>query len=137
MAEFEAQDWEPLIPVNCSNARGRIGDDYSGSAWIEGARWSHLDHLEDRARTLGPRWVALWQRLYGHAMAASQQALSGLIDRSQGYNHALINERVPTRLGDGSVDVEVEGNFVAPSTGKQIFAAVRAQFTEVLRAKSF
>jgi hypothetical protein len=42
---------------------------------------THLGHLEDRALTLGQRWIELWQRLYGHAMAASQQALSGLIDR--------------------------------------------------------
>jgi hypothetical protein len=62
---------------------------------------THADHLEDRAVALGQRWVELWQRLYGHAMAAGQQALSGLVDRSQGYHQALVNERVPTRLGDG------------------------------------
>ena len=90
---------------------------------------THLDHLEDRARKLGPRWVELWQRLYGHAMAASQQALSGLIDRSQGYNQALVNERVPTRLGDGSVDVEVEGKLLSPLTGVQIEAlSIRANW---------
>jgi CRISPR-associated endonuclease/helicase Cas3 len=90
---------------------------------------THLEHLEGRARTLGPRWVALWQGLYGQAMAASQQALSGLIDRSQGYNQALVDERVPTRLGDGSVDVEVEGNLVSPFTGKQIEAlSIRANW---------
>jgi hypothetical protein len=40
-------------------------------------------------------------------MAAGQQALAGLVDRSLGYDQALVNEWVPTRLGDGSVDVEV------------------------------
>jgi hypothetical protein len=40
----------------------------------------------------------------------SARALSGLIDQSQGYDQALVNERVLTRLGDGSVDVEVEGS---------------------------
>jgi CRISPR-associated endonuclease/helicase Cas3 len=90
---------------------------------------THLDHLEDRARKLGSRWLALWQRLYGRAMAAGQQALSGLVDRSQGYDRALVNERVPTRLGDGSVDVEVEGKLLSPFTGEQIEAlSIRANW---------
>ena len=71
-----------------------------------------------RAQALGRRWVELWQRLYGNAIAAGQQALGGLIDRSLGYDQALVNERVPTRLGDGSVDVEVEGTLVSPFTGE-------------------
>jgi len=70
---------------------------------------THADHLETRAQVYGPRWVALWQRLYGKATADSQQALAGLVDRSVGYNQALLDDRVPTRLGDGSVDVEVDG----------------------------
>jgi hypothetical protein len=62
-------------------------------------------------------------------MAAGQQALSGLIDRSQGYDQALVNERVPTRLGDGSVDVEVEGKLPSPFTGEQIEAlSIRANW---------
>jgi CRISPR-associated endonuclease/helicase Cas3 len=90
---------------------------------------THLDHLEDRARKLGPRWVELWQRLYRQAMAAGQQALSGLVDRSRGYDQALVNERVPTRLGDGSVDVEVEGKLLSPFTGEQIEAlSIRANW---------
>jgi hypothetical protein len=67
--------------------------------------------------------------LYGHAMAAGQLALSGLVDRSQGYDQALVNERVPTRLGDGSVDVEVEGKLLSPFTGEQIEAlSIRASW---------
>jgi CRISPR-associated endonuclease/helicase Cas3 len=90
---------------------------------------THADHLERRAQTLGGRWVELWQRLYGRAMASGQQALAGLIDRSQSYDQALVNERVPTRLGDGSVDVEVRGNLVSPFTGKKIEAlSIRANW---------
>jgi CRISPR-associated endonuclease/helicase Cas3 len=83
---------------------------------------SHVEHLEQRALALGQRWVELWKRFYAHAMAAGQQALSGLIDQSQGYDHALVNERVLTRLGDGSVDVEVEGELKSPFTGEYIRA---------------
>jgi hypothetical protein len=34
---------------------------------------THTDHLEARARAFGERWVALWQRMYGHAIADGQQ----------------------------------------------------------------
>jgi CRISPR-associated endonuclease/helicase Cas3 len=90
---------------------------------------THVDHLERRALAFGNRWVELWKRLYGRSMAASQQALAGLVDRSQGYDQALVNERVPTRLGDGSVDVEVEGELFSPFTGDQIEAlSIRANW---------
>jgi CRISPR-associated endonuclease/helicase Cas3 len=90
---------------------------------------THADHLEMRAQTYGERWVALWQRLYGNAIADSQQALAGLIDRAVGYDQALVNERVPTRLGDGSVDVEVAGSLVSPFTGEAIDAlSIRANW---------
>jgi CRISPR-associated endonuclease/helicase Cas3 len=83
---------------------------------------THVDHLERRALAFGERWVKLWKRLYGRAMADSQRALSGLVDRSQGYDLALVDERVPTRLGDGSVDVEVVGELISPFTGDRIDA---------------
>jgi CRISPR-associated endonuclease/helicase Cas3 len=90
---------------------------------------THADHLETRAQTFGRQWVALWQRLYGNAVADSQQALAGLIDRTVGYDQALINERVPTRLSDGSVDVEVDGTLVSPFTGETINAlSIRANW---------
>ncbi len=83
---------------------------------------THGDYLESRARAYGPRWVALWQRLYGKATADSQQAIAGLVDRSLGYEQALLDDRVPTRLGDGSVDVEVNGTLLSPFTGAAIDA---------------
>jgi hypothetical protein len=74
-------------------------------------------------------FFVFWQRLYGRAMAASQQGLAGLVDRSLGYDQALVNEQVPTRLGDGSVDVEVEGNLISPFTGDAIGAlSIRASW---------
>jgi CRISPR-associated endonuclease/helicase Cas3 len=81
---------------------------------------THGDHLEARAKVYGERWVALWHRLYGNAIAERQQALAGLVDRTLDYEQALVNERVPTRLGDGSVDVEVDGELLSPFTGAAI-----------------
>ena len=81
---------------------------------------THTDHLEARARVYGERWIALWHRLYGKAIAETQQAMAGLVDRTRDYSAALINERVPTRLGDGSVDVEVDGQLISPFTGERI-----------------
>jgi CRISPR-associated endonuclease/helicase Cas3 len=81
---------------------------------------THADHLEARAGFYGEPWVQLWHRLYGNAIADTQQALAGLVDRTRDYGQALINERVPTRLGDGSVDVEVDGRLLSPFTGATV-----------------
>jgi CRISPR-associated endonuclease/helicase Cas3 len=90
---------------------------------------THADQLEARASFYGERWVALWQRLYGNSIADSQQALAGLVDRTRDYGQAFVNERVPTRLGDGSVDVEVDGRLISPFTGASIDAlSIRANW---------
>jgi hypothetical protein len=54
---------------------------------------THTDHLEARAQIYGARRIALWHRLYGKAMAETQQAIAGLVDRTRDYSAALINER--------------------------------------------
>ena len=100
--------------------RGAVSVPVDVRAMVE--RATHADRLEARARVFGERWVALWQRLYGRAIADTQQAVSGLIDRGAGYDRALVNERIPTRLGDGTVDVEVEGTLLSPFTGAAIDA---------------
>ena len=52
-----------------------------------------------------------------------------MVDRTQGYDQALVNERVPTRLGDGSVDVEVMRGLASPFTGENIDAlSIRANW---------
>jgi hypothetical protein len=42
------------------------------------------------------------------------------VDRTLDYEQALVNDRVPTRLGDGTVDVEVDGELLSPFTGVTI-----------------
>jgi hypothetical protein len=71
-------------------------------------------------------------------MADAQQALAGLIDRQLGYEQALISERVPTRLGDGSVDVEVRGDLRSPFTQATIEAlSIRANWLRGAQPGSF
>ena len=45
-----------------------------------------------------------------------------MVDRTQSDERALVNEHVPTRLGDGSVDVEVRPGLFSPFTGESIDA---------------
>jgi CRISPR-associated endonuclease/helicase Cas3 len=113
--------------VEWLRARGAVSVPDDVRAMVELA--THADHLETRAQIYGRRWVALWQRLYGNAIVDSQQALAGLIDRAVRYDQALVNERVSTRLGDSSVDVEVDGTLVSPFTGEAIDAlSIRANW---------
>jgi CRISPR-associated endonuclease/helicase Cas3 len=113
--------------VEWLRARGAVSVPNDVRMMVEPA--THADHLEARAQTYGRQWVALWQRFYGKGIADSQQALAGLIDRGVGYDQALVNERVPTRLGDGSVDVAVDETLVSPFTGEAIDAlSIRASW---------
>ena len=49
---------------------------------------THTDHLETRARFFGEPWIKLWHRLYGNAIADTQQDLAGLVDRTREYGRA-------------------------------------------------
>jgi CRISPR-associated endonuclease/helicase Cas3 len=90
---------------------------------------THTDHLEARAKFYGDRWIKLWNYLFCNATSDAQQALPRLVDRQLGYDQAFVNERVPTRLGDGSVDVEVRGGLRSPFTSVLIEAlSVRAKW---------
>jgi CRISPR-associated endonuclease/helicase Cas3 len=107
--------------------RGAVSVPADAREFVELA--THADHLKERAQTYGQPWVKLWQRSCGETLADSQQALAGMVDRTQGYDQAIVSERVLTRLGDGSVDVEVQGSFLSPFTGKQIKAlSIRASW---------
>ena len=81
---------------------------------------THADHLQARANVYGARWEALWQRLYGRGLSERQAALGMLVDRSQDYAQALVDGRAPTRLGDGTVDVDVHGALASAFTGNSI-----------------
>ena len=62
------------------------------------------------------------------AMQARQEALAGLIDRGAHYRNNPVGDRVPTRLGDGTVEVPVQG-LVSPFTGRPLASVpIRAKW---------
>ena len=84
-------------------------------------RATHADYLRDMAASLGGSWTDLWRELFDEAAIKAQLAEASLIDWKRPYREALVNEWLPTRLGEGTVTVAVE-NLVSPFTGQQIKA---------------
>jgi CRISPR-associated endonuclease/helicase Cas3 len=84
-------------------------------------RATHADYLREMAAALGGSWTDLWRELFDEAALKAQLAEASLIDWRRPYREALINERLPTRLGEGTVTVAVE-NLVSPFTGQRIEA---------------
>jgi hypothetical protein len=84
-------------------------------------RATHADYLREMAASLGGNWTDLWRELFDEAAIKAQLAEASLIDWSRPYREALVNEWLPTRLGDGTVTVAVE-NLVSPFTGEEIEA---------------
>jgi CRISPR-associated endonuclease/helicase Cas3 len=84
-------------------------------------RATHADHLRKTAATLGGRWTDLWRELFDAAAIEAQLAEASLINWGRSYREALVNERLPTRLGEGTVTVAVE-NLMSPFTGQEIEA---------------
>jgi hypothetical protein len=63
--------------------------------------------------------------------------LAGLVDRSVGYEQALVDARAQTRLGDGSIDIDVQGALVSPFTGAGIERlAIRATWLRNATART-
>jgi CRISPR-associated endonuclease/helicase Cas3 len=84
-------------------------------------RATHADYLREMAATLGGRWNDLWRDLFDEAAIKAQLAEASLIDWRRPYREALVNEWVPTRLGEGTITVAVK-NLVSPFTGQKIKA---------------
>jgi CRISPR-associated endonuclease/helicase Cas3 len=84
-------------------------------------RVTHADYLREMAASLGGSWTDLWRELFDEAALKAQMAEASLVDWRRPYREALINEWLPTRLGEGTVTVAVEG-LVSPFTGQKIEA---------------
>jgi hypothetical protein len=84
-------------------------------------RATHADHLRKTAASLGGSWTDLWRDLFDEAAIKTQLAEASLIDWRRPYREALVNEWLPTRLGEGTVTVAVK-NLVSPFTGQEIEA---------------
>ena len=81
-------------------------------------RATHADYLREMAASLGGSWTDLWRELFDEAAIKAQLAEASLIDWKRPYREALVNEWLPTRLGEGTVTVAVE-NLVSPFTGQK------------------
>jgi CRISPR-associated endonuclease/helicase Cas3 len=84
-------------------------------------RATHADYLRELAESLGGSWTDLWRDLFDDAAMKAQLAEASLIDWERPYREALVNEWLPTRLGEGVVTVAVQ-NLVSPFTGQEIEA---------------
>jgi CRISPR-associated endonuclease/helicase Cas3 len=84
-------------------------------------RATHADHLHQMAASLGGSWTDLWRNLFDEAAIKAQLAEASLIDWKRPYREALVNEWLPTRLGEGTVTVAVK-NLISPFTGQEIKA---------------
>ena len=89
---------------------------------------THPAHLAAIAQGYGPEWTAIEASMGAAAMQARQEALAGLIDRDGHYRNNPVGDRVPTRLGDGTVEVPVQG-LVSPFTGRPLASVpIRAKW---------
>jgi len=84
-------------------------------------RATHADYLRKLGASLGVNWTDLWRDLFDDAAIKAQLAEASLIDWERPYREALVNERLPTRLGEGTITVAVK-NLVSPFTGQNIEA---------------
>ena len=83
-------------------------------------RATHADHLRALAERRGGKWENLWRNLY--SSEAQQAALgdAGVIRWDEDYAAALCDERQVTRLGDGTIDVDISG-LTSPFDGARIW----------------
>jgi CRISPR-associated endonuclease/helicase Cas3 len=84
-------------------------------------RATHADYLRELAGSLGGSWTDLWRNLFDDAAMKAQLAEASLIDWERPYREALVNEWLPTRLGEGTITVAVK-DLVSPFTGQSIEA---------------
>jgi hypothetical protein len=73
------------------------------------------------AASLGGSWTDLWRELFDEAAIKAQLGEASLIDWRRSYREALVNEWLPTRLGEGIITVAVKG-LVSPFTEQEINA---------------
>jgi hypothetical protein len=84
-------------------------------------RATHADYLRELGESLGGSWTDLWRDLFDDAAMKAQLAEASLIDWERPYREALVNEWLPTRLGEATVTVAVK-NLASPFTGQKIEA---------------
>lgn len=81
---------------------------------------THPESLERFAD--GHGWSALFAETWGKRIAMRQRAEGVLLDWRRPYMEQPVDERVVTRLGDGSVTVELDRPFISPISGEEVRA---------------
>jgi CRISPR-associated endonuclease/helicase Cas3 len=119
-----AQKWHyvysPLVvraTVEWIAPRGLIRVPHDVRDLVETATHPHA--LAQAAAAYGPTWQGEEARLGAAALVARQQANAGLIDFSRHYRDNQVNGRTPTRVGDSTIEVPVNG-LVSPFTGQPL-----------------
>ena len=91
---------------------------------------THPDSLAASAAAYGPEWQGIEATMGVAAMRARQEAQAGLIDRGAPYRLNEVGDRVPTRLGEGTIEVVVEG-LVSPFTNQPLTSVpIRASWLD-------
>ena len=98
--------------------RGQINVPDDSRTLVE--QTTHVDYLETVAAQLGGAWPRLWEQLIGQSTAERQLGEAALIDWNRPYAEALCDDWHATRLGEGTIDVEVEGTLQSSLTRESV-----------------
>ena len=79
---------------------------------------THPDYLSDYAKDRG--WEALYAATWGKRIAQRQTAQGVLLDWRRPYLEQPVDERVVTRLGDGTVTIDLDRSFTSPISGEVV-----------------
>lgn len=124
----DEQGWPWVYPVlsvdqtvHWLRTHGRINLPQDARTLVETA--THTDRLREIAQSRGGAWEVAWQADYGAGAAERQLAEFSQIDVTSifGFDH-VTEPGIVTRLGDGTVNVAVEGELASPFTGKKLEA---------------
>ncbi len=146
---IEPTDTDTIAQAALLNARGKFARMPSGGEWgyvydvvstlatLEALRGNdrlavpkdvrmlvetatHPESLERFAD--GHGWSELFAETWGKRIAMRQRAEGVLLDWQRPYMEQPVDERIVTRLGDGSVTVELDRPFVSPISGEEVQA---------------
>jgi CRISPR-associated endonuclease/helicase Cas3 len=146
---IDPTDTATIAQAALLNARGKFARMPSGGEWayvydvistlatLEALRWkerlavpedvrtlvetaTHPESLETFADCHG--WSELFAETWGKRIAMRQRAEGVLLDWQRPYMEQPVDERVVTRLGDGSVTVELDRPFISPISGEEVQA---------------
>jgi CRISPR-associated endonuclease/helicase Cas3 len=87
--------------------------------WVEAG--THRERLKAYADELGGDWPAVWTALYRTSSKDEATADANLIKITRPYHVHIVDQRLPTRLGDPTIEVAMRG-LVSPFTRETLEA---------------